>query len=125
MANHYFILIFNDHDEIQANWEQNVGKCCSLGMTPITIANASKSTCFEKLIGGKHVSITITENVKKRMNCGYQVLNGSTILAIGHPVSEILRIYSSGAALVLQSILGSGRTRNQATPMDPKTVRNL
>jgi len=54
-----------------------------------------------------------------------QASNGSTTLAIGHPALEILRMYSSGVALVLQSSLGSGRTRNQATPMDPKTVRNL
>lgn len=36
----------------KANWEQNMEKCCSLGMTPLTIETKNNSECFNNFING-------------------------------------------------------------------------
>jgi hypothetical protein len=45
----YILKLFETH---KANWEQNMAKCCSLGMTPISIDTKEKSMCFNKFING-------------------------------------------------------------------------
>jgi hypothetical protein len=34
---------------MQVNWTQNVERCCSLGMNPISFTNADEQTCFGNL----------------------------------------------------------------------------
>jgi hypothetical protein len=48
------------HCHVQGTWEQNVERCCSLGLSPIALETKEELECLEKFIGSILLTVLLS-----------------------------------------------------------------